>query len=90
MMGESSDVTNDNVVAEKFAQLSPEAKEFLSKIDSEDVDLLKDGLSLIKSLRTVGRFMKWLILGVLGIFFGTVMLWESIIKFLRLWKGLGA
>jgi hypothetical protein len=87
-MGDSSE-TNEDVIVEKFAQLSPEAKEFLSKMDSEDVHLLKDGLSLIKSLRTVGRFMKWLILGTLGIFFGTVMLWESIIKFLRLWKGLG-
>lgn len=79
----------ENVIADRFAQLSPEAKAFLSKIDNEDVELLKDGLNLIKSLKTVSRFMKWLILGVLGVFFGTVMLWETILKFLRLWKGLG-
>lgn len=75
-------------IAEKFAQLSPEAKLFLSKIDSEDVELLKDGLNLIKSIKTVSKFMKWLILGVLGVFFGTIMLWESVIKFLKLWRGL--
>jgi hypothetical protein len=76
-------------IADKFAQLSPEAKAFLSKIDSEDVELLKDGLNLIKSMKTVSRFVKWLILGVLGVFFGTVMLWETILKFLKLWRGLG-
>lgn len=79
----------ENRTVDRFAQLSPEAKEFLSKIDNEDVELLKDGLNLIKSLKTVSKFMKWLILGVLGVFFGTVMLWETILKFLKLWKGLG-
>lgn len=76
-------------IASKFAQLSPEAKAFLSRMDNEDVELMKDGLNLIKSLKTVSRFMKWLILAVLSIFFGTIMLWESILKFVKLWKGLG-
>ena len=80
---------SENYIAERFAQLSPDAKAFLSKIDNEDVELLKDGLNLIKSLKTVSKFMKWLILGVLGVFFGTVMLWETILKFLKLWRGLG-
>jgi hypothetical protein len=83
------DSKQTDIIAERFAQLSPEAREFLSRIDSEDIELMKDGLNLIKSMRTVSRFFKWLVLGVLGVFFGTMMLWESVIKFLRLWKGLG-
>lgn len=81
-------MNEDAETAQKFAQLSPEAKQFLSRIDSTDVELLKDGLNLIKSIKTVSKFMKWLILGVLGVFFGTIMLWESVIKALKLWKGL--
>lgn len=79
---------DDVKTIEKFAQLSPEAKLFLSKIDSEDVELLKDGLNLIKSIRTVSKFVKWLILGVLGVFFGTIMLWETILRAFKLWKGI--
>jgi accessory gene regulator protein AgrB len=83
-----SDDEEERTIAVKFAELTPAAREFLSDIDDDDVDLLKYGLNLIKSLRTVGRLMKILIIFLLGIFFGVVMLWESIVKFLKLWKDL--
>jgi hypothetical protein len=80
----------EKAIAEKFVELSPAAREFLSDIDSEEVEILKYGLDLFKSLRTVGRLIKILIIFALGVFFGVVMLWESIIKFLKLWKDLGS
>lgn len=83
-------VEEEKAIAEKFVELSPAAREFLSDIDSEEVEILKYLLDLFKSLKTVGRFMKILIIFTLGVFFGIVMLWESIMKFLNLWKNLGS
>lgn len=78
----------DLETVDKFAQLSAPAKQFLSRLDIEDVELLEQGLELIKSIRTVSKFVKWVILGSLAVFFGTIMLWESVLKAIKLWKGI--
>lgn len=81
METEDSESIND-----KFNRLSPEAREFLTSLEADDVGLLKEGLKLINALRTVGHYMRLLILFILAIFFGIVMLWESVEKFIKLWK----
>lgn len=86
--GQETTMNPDAPSQEKFTNLSPEAKAFLSKIDSDDVELLKDGLNLIKAIKTVSMFVKWLIISSLGVFFGTVMFWESVIKVMKLWRGI--
>lgn len=39
-------------------ELKEETREFLSQLREEDIDLMKHGLDLIRSLRTIGRFMR--------------------------------
>ncbi|WP_285541283.1 hypothetical protein [Brucella sp. NBRC 12950] len=41
---------------------------------------MKHGLDLIRSMRTIGRFMRWVILGVLAILIGVVSLYENTVK----------
>ncbi|WP_421565200.1 hypothetical protein [Ochrobactrum sp. EDr1-4] len=67
-------------VVAKMIELPEETREFLSQLGKDDIVLMKDGLDLIRSLRTIGRFMRWLILGILAIMLGVVTLYENTVK----------
>jgi len=56
---------------DRFAQLSDETKDFLANLRTEDVHLLEEGISLVRSIRTVSAFVKWLLVGILGAIGGT-------------------
>ncbi|MBK0020819.1 hypothetical protein IAE29_03800 [Ochrobactrum sp. S46] len=69
-------------VADRMIELPEETREFLSQLREEDIDLMKHGLDLIRSLRTIGRFMRWVILAVLALLIGVVSLYENTMKLL--------
>lgn len=62
--------------------LPPETKQFLAQLRDDDIETLKDGLRLVTAVRTVGSFVKWTLVSIVGIIVGFVMLWESILKLL--------
>lgn len=66
--------------AHRFNELPPETQEFLSQLEKEDIKTLKDGLRLVMAMQTVGTFMKWLIVCVVGMFIGAVMFYENAMK----------
>jgi len=66
--------------ANRFNELPDETQEFLSQLRKEDISTMKDGLRLVNAIRIVGKFSKWVIVGVLGIFAGIVMFGEGVIK----------
>lgn len=70
-----------------MAELPEETREFLARLRPEDLATLEEGVKLINAVKTVGTFVKWLLVGILGIAVGTVMLWESIQKILTWGKG---
>lgn len=70
----------------KFDDLSEKTKLFLSNLREDEVDTLNDGIRLVTAIRTVGIFVKWVIIGVLGLVAGVVMFAESIGKFLAWFK----
>lgn len=65
---------------EAMAELPEETREFLARLRPEDLATLEEGVKLVNAVKTVGTFIKWLLVGVLGIAVGTVMLWESVQK----------
>lgn len=69
--------------AHRFNELPEETQEFLSQLREDDIEMLKDGLRLVMAMRTAGKFVKWLIVGIVGTFIGTVMLYENVIKVLN-------
>ncbi|WP_244430507.1 hypothetical protein [Brucella rhizosphaerae] len=69
-------------VADRMIELPEETREFLSQLREEDIDLMKHGLDLIRSLRTIGRFMRWVVLAVLAVLIGVVSLYENTMKLL--------
>lgn len=70
----------------KFDDLPEKTKLFLSNLRDDEVDTISDGIRLVNSIKTVGTFIKWMIIGVLGIVSGVVMFAESIGKFLAWFK----
>lgn len=68
--------------AKRFDDLPDKTKRFLAGLRPDEVDTLNDGIRLVRSIATVGAFMKWVIVGVLGLFVGVVMLGESVGKIL--------
>lgn len=68
--------------AHRFNELPEETQEFLSQLRGDDIETLKDGLRLVIAMRTVGRFMRWMIVAIVGTFIGAVMLYENILKVL--------
>jgi len=73
----------DAKTPDRLMELPEETRKFLAQLRDDDIDTLKDGLNLVNSIRTVGTFMKWLIIGVIGIFIGSVMIWENVLKVIR-------
>lgn len=71
----------------RFDDLSPRTKEFLMGLRPDEVETLGDGIRLVNSIRTVGNFVKWLIVGILGLALGTVMFGESVAKILAWFRG---
>jgi hypothetical protein len=66
--------------AKRFDDLSDETKKFLSDLRTEDIKTLQDGARLVNSAMTVGRFMKWVIISLLGMLAGIVMFGETVLK----------
>lgn len=66
--------------AQKFDDLPPETKAYLSRLSKEDIKLLQDGARLAQSIMTVGKFMRRVIILLLGILAGVVLFGESILK----------
>lgn len=66
--------------AKRFDDLPARTKDFLSNLRDEEIDTLSDGIRLVNAIRTVGTFMKWVIVGLIGILAGFVMVGESIAK----------
>lgn len=73
--------------ANRFDDLPPKTKKFLSNLRDDEIDTLNDGIRLINSAMTVGKFMKWVIVGLLGLFVGVVMFGESVSKIASWFKG---
>lgn len=72
--------------ATRLAELPEETQRFLAQLDEGDIVALKQGLELIRSLLTVGRFTKWVIITIVGMFLGLVMVGEGVQKVLAWWS----
>ena len=73
--------------AKRFDDLSPKTKEFLSELRDDEVDTLNNGIRLINSALTIGKFMKWVIISLLGILAGIIMFGESVAKIAAWFRG---
>lgn len=61
--------------------------EWLKKARREEVDQLDEAIKLVRSGRTVGRFMKWAIITLIGAFILMSQFGDAVSKLLALLKG---
>lgn len=73
--------------AKRFDDLPDRTKEFLSNLREDEIDTLNDGIRLVGAIRTVGTFVRWVIVGLLGIFAGVVMFGEAVGKLVGWFRG---
>lgn len=66
---------------EKFDELSEDTRRFIAGLDEDDIATLNKGLEIVRLSLAFGKVAKWLIVSFLALFFGVVMLWEAILKF---------
>jgi hypothetical protein len=66
--------------ANRFNELPSETQEFLSQLRPDDLELMKDGLELVRSTRTIGRFARWVVLALLAILMTITALQDNFVK----------
>lgn len=74
-------------VVRQWETIDPDTRAFFARLDKQDIVLLEKGIELVRASLTVGSFVKWLVITVLGFFFGGIMLWEGILKVVSWIKG---
>jgi len=66
--------------ANAMTELRKETREFLSKLEPSDLDLLQDSIALMRRLADFGVVMKWIAIVAVAIVAGIVTFGESISK----------
>lgn len=66
----------------RFAHLPKSTREWLESLREADIDEIKEAVKFYHATRTIGKFWKWLIITVIGVFIGAMQFGEAIIKIL--------
>jgi hypothetical protein len=67
---------------DRFAHLPKPTREYLESLREEDIDLLNEAVKFMRSVKTVGKFTKWLIVTIVGSFIVAGQFGEAIQKLL--------
>lgn len=68
---------------------NPRTLEWLKDARKEEIDQLDEAIRLVRSSRTVGKFMRWVIGVTVGAFIIMAQFGESIAKFVNFFRGVG-
>lgn len=67
-------------IVNRMNDLPERTKEFLSKLDEDDIENLEDAMRFYATVRTMGQVMKWLAITILAIIAGIASLYENSLK----------
>lgn len=70
-------------------QAKPRTLEWLKDARPEDINQLDEAINLVRSSRTVGKFIRWLIYVTFGMFIVTSQFGDAITKLWHIVKGAG-
>ncbi|KAA0971067.1 hypothetical protein FPY71_11520 [Aureimonas fodinaquatilis] len=82
-------MSEHNTPSAQWAELPSDTREFLQRLERDDIALLESGIELVRSSVTVGKFVRWLAISIAGGFLGALLLWEGAIKLAGWVKGAG-
>lgn len=66
--------------ANRMGELPEKTKQFLSKMDDDDVEVLEDLIKIYSLARSMGHLVKWLCVTILAIVLGFASLYENGLK----------
>jgi hypothetical protein len=72
--------------ASKFADLPEHTKQFLIRLRPEEIKEIEEILVLFRSMETVSRFMRWMLITIVACFITVVSLGEGLLKMVKWWK----
>lgn len=64
----------------KMIELPQYTQDFLIDLKEDEVEELQEAMELVRSIRTVSKFLKWVIITAMAIFLSFVSLGEGIFK----------
>jgi hypothetical protein len=70
-----------------LAGLRPDELKTLEAIIEMPAEDVREGFRMVRDMRTVGKFMRWLLLSMIALFVGSIMLYENIQKAIGYLKG---
>lgn len=73
--------------ADFLREAKPRTLEWLKEARKEEIDQLDEAIKLVRSGRTVGRFMKWAAITLIGAFIVMSQFGDAVSKLLALVKG---
>ncbi len=70
-----------------LAGLRPDELKTLEAIIEMPAEDVREGFRMVRDIRTVGKFMRWLLVSMIALFVGSIMLYENIQKAIGYLKG---
>lgn len=70
--------------ADRFADLPPRTRQFLSRLDEQEVETLETFVLTLAAFGRVGRLGRWLVIVFFTLIIGAVALWEALDK-MKVW-----
>lgn len=81
-----------------FERMSPECRQFLERAEpttlkwlstarADEINQLKEGLNLVRATRTLGRFSKWALLTIVGLFGASFALSDYVVRMINYFRG---
>ena len=64
----------------KMIELPQYTQDFLTDLKEDEVKELQEAIELVRSIRTVSKFLKWVIITSIAIFLSIISLGEGVLK----------
>lgn len=66
-----------------FRELPPATRVWLENLRPKDIEEMEEALKFFRNSKTLGRFWKWLVLSMVGIFVASATFGDQVI---RIWR----
>ena len=80
-------MNDDSFDSLSYDRLPLETRKFFRDLRQDDIADLSSAVDFMHSIQTVGRFTKWLLIGVFGVFFGAATFGDSVAKIVKFFHG---
>lgn len=71
-------MADEQAPAERYADLPEETREFFESLRPQDIQMLTKSIDFMRSAETMGRFAKWVVVLIVGMFLSMVAVGEGV------------